>query len=1355
MERILQDRDLPASLPHDSSAFALDYFHRLWHAEQQRHPHRPSLRRALARDFFSSVWFAQPLMCAAAAAKVTQAVVLGNLVEFFQGQNDRGYLWAGILVVCGLVLLFEHHHLFFFTWRKGMQIRVACIAAIYDKSLRLASLTSMTHTSVSSTPPSGSDGSTNRATTTTNDAATPASYGKVMNLASNDVERFLMAALFINYLFWAPLQSIAILIVGWWQMGPAFAAGFALLIGVFIPLQFYLGGTFAFYRSKIAGLTDRRVTFVSQAIRGARVMKMSGYEDRFLERIMEYRRDEIAQIAKANTLKSWNEALFFSTNVVISLVIFLVHVFTGNELNEGDVFTVFTLINILQLEMTKHVSLAVMATSECWVSIGRIQQFLEFPELVTDEHNDAESLAKRHETGDDEEANIAISLQKVNSYWNEVDKSIKGTAPRSTTATAADDLSESDASAALYPALQDVSVDFGMGSLTAIIGTVGSGKSALLQAIVKELPVSSGKIERRYKSLAYAAQDPWIMDGTVKENILMGLELDEPWYEQVITACGLVMDFQQLSHGDQTILGDRGVQCSGGQRARIGLARAIYRDTDVLVADDPLSAVDSRVGRQLYKEALQGLAVAKGKCVILATHQHQYVHDCRCVLVAEGRVRCIGSYHECVEASNGKLTAHAADDDAIDGLDYNEAGKKVDDTDKRIEHISDGAIGEAVAAEEDPELLLLSDGDKDHKEMNQVGNVEWETYANYLRAMGGIWIGGFLLFLFTGTQASVLVTIATVGRWAERPANEQDDWDIVGLVIGLGCLVVVLALFRAFISFHLTIQASQRLHDRMAKAVLRAKIQFFDTNPLGRILNRFSADVGITDDLLPPTLFDFFMLSFIVLGALVTTVSTLPFVLVALPFLGWYFLYVRNVFVTSSRELKRLEGLARSPIFAMLSESLGGIATIRANNALDFFRSKFQEAHDTHTRCFFSFIAASRWVGFRMDSLVFLFLAAVSFLSVTFNKQGWFSVDPAILGLSLSMLLQLTGLFQWCIRQSAEVVNQMVSVERVLDFGKVESEAPLELEGDRALLETGWPSQGAIQVEDLSVRYRDSLPLALKEISFSIPQGARVGVVGRTGESTVSASIFSLYQSRIAAVGTPDSLAYPSYCFLFLFLVAGSGKSTVVQTLFRLLEAEHGRIVIDGVDVSQLGLHALRTKISVIPQVPTLFSGCSIRENLDLFGLHSNEAIAKVLRDCHLQQMIDDLPNGLDSPVSEGGTNFSVGQRQLLCLARAILSQNKILILDEATASVDRRTDQLLQEALQESFRDGTILAVAHRLDTIIEYDFILVLGGGRVLEFGSPAELLRRDDGAFCSMVTDTGDAMAGELRQRARQAR
>lgn len=303
------------------------------------------------------------------------------------------------------------------------------------------------------------------------------------------------------------------------------------------------------------------------------------------------------------------------------------------------------------------------------------------------------------------------------------------------------------------------------------------------------------------------------------------------------------------------------------------------------------------------------------------------------------------------------------------------------------------------------------------------------------------------------------------------------------------------------------------------------------------------------------------------------------------------------------------------------------------------------------------------------------------------------------------------GLFQWCIRQSAEVVNQMVSVERVLAFGELEPEGPLQKDTDDELTNNGaWPNSGAVELDSLSVRYRAALPLALNKASFQIPGGARVGIVGRTG----------------------------------------SGKSTVVQTLFRLLEAEEGTLCIDGVDVSKLGLHALRTKISVIPQVPTLFSGCTVRENLDLFGVHSDEAVQKALDDAHLGGVVAALPEGWNAMVSEGGSNFSVGQRQLLCLARAILSNNKLLVLDEATASVDRRTDEMLQEALQESFRDGTIIAVAHRLETIIDYDLVLVLGHGRVLEWGSPAKLLT-DGGAFASMVSDTGDSMSSDLRRRA----
>lgn len=548
------------------------------------------------------------------------------------------------------------------------------------------------------------------------------------------------------------------------------------------------------------------------------------------------------------------------------------------------------------------------------------------------------------------------------------------------------------------------------------------------------------------------------MDGSVKQNIIMGGcrqrrrkrqqnrnsqdneedyayedamdELsDEEWYQQVIETCSLLPDLEQFRHGDATIVGDRGVQCSGGQRARIGLARALYRNADVLVLDDPLSAVDAKVGRQLFQMAIMKLSVQRNKCVILATHQHQYINvgqeeidkHCQCVLITAGRLECIGTYHECIAASNGKLTAHTADDGVDSSMRESEASTNTNVV-EADEIVAVDSVDESDAVAEAKNNASLAA--EEQKEMSKQGIVQVDTYIKYLQAMGGVYIGLFLAVLFSVTQASVLLTIASVGRWAEQPAENQKDWDNVGLVVGMAGVVVILAVGRAFFTLSLGLKASQRLHDRMAEAVLRAKIVFFDTNPLGRILNRFSADVGITDDLLPTTWFDFLVVAFIVLGSIVTTVTTLPFALAVIPPLSLYFWRVRSVFVTSTRELKRLEGLARSPIFAMLGESLGGMATIRANNFVGYFQSKFRRAHDAHTQAFFAFISASRWVGFRMDSLVYSFLVIVSYLSLLVQQKQWFDIDPAILGLSISFILYLAGLFQWCIRQSAEVVNQ-------------------------------------------------------------------------------------------------------------------------------------------------------------------------------------------------------------------------------------------------------------------------------------------------------------------------------------------
>jgi ABC-type multidrug transport system fused ATPase/permease subunit len=440
--------------------------------------------------------------------------------------------------------------------------------------------------------------------------------------------------------------------------------------------------------------------------------------------------------------------------------------------------------------------------SEAYVSIARIQNYLESPERP------------EHESSRSNEGNVTISMEDVTCHWNHVEEISKSETEES---------EESDSS--LISALSKISIDFQKGQLTCIIGTVGCGKSALLQAIVGELPVYSGTVQRSYDTLAYAAQDPWIMNGSVRDNITLGSHLNQEWYDKIVDACGLRLDFSQFGNGDQTIVGDRGIQCSGGQRARIGLARALYRDADVLVADDPLSAVDAQVGRQLFNEAIMKLCVKRGKSVILTTHQHQYVHNQRCVLVTKGRIEKIGSYSECIAASDGKLTAHAADDD-VDTLaiDQQLAPLKSEATDQYT------GAGYAVDKASD-----------DSKEDQITGVVRLETFINYARAMGGLWVAGALFVLFTITQASVLVTIAFMGRWAERPAAEQNSWDILGLVIGMTVVVIVLASFRAVVCFYFTIEASKKLHDGMTKAVLRAPISFFDTNPLGRVLNRFSA----------------------------------------------------------------------------------------------------------------------------------------------------------------------------------------------------------------------------------------------------------------------------------------------------------------------------------------------------------------------------------------------------------------------------------------------------------------------------------------------------------------------------------
>lgn len=714
-------------------------------------------------------------------------------------------------------------------------------------------------------------------------------------------------------------------------------------------------------------------------------------------------------------------------------------------------------------------------------------------------------------------------------------------------------------------------------------------------------------------------------------------------------------------------------------------------DTDVLLLDDPLSAVDVKVALKMYHSAIYELAVKRGKCVILVTHQHHFVGNSFCILMENGRVRSFGSFKQCVDASNGDLSevlqVQSRDQDA-----------STENVDPFTNELTDTSCFDSGAKLENDSI---------QNEKRQTGVIAKTTWFQFGQELGGSWIYVFFFTLFASTQSCMLLTIVLVGKWSEESPQQQFSSRWMMLMISLTASVVLLSSLRAVLSFRIFVCASKRLHNSILRSVLRAKIEFFDTNPLGRILNRFSADIGTSDEIFPLTVYDFLVGSFVVLGGVVTIAIVLPFMILCLPPLIWFFLRLRKIFTQTSRELKRIEGISRSPIYAIFSEALNGIDTIRVNGKLGFFKEKFERSHNVHTRAYFAFVASSRWFAFQLDILSFALMAAACIFSVLFHDQGWFSIDASILGLALTLLIQIsTTNFPWIVRQSAEVCNQMVSIERLLEYKNIESEGALKIDGDDE--HPFWPQVPSVNVQSFTTRYRSSLAPVLSEISFFVDEGIKVGVVGRTG----------------------------------------SGKSSLVQSLFRILEAESGRIEIDSIDISKLGLHKLRLALSVIPQTPFLFGGYTVRENLDPFQNYSDDEIWISLEDVQMAKTVGDMPDRLNAIVSDGGSNFSVGQRQLLCLARALLRKSKIIILDEPTANVDMKTDLLLQKTLREKFQNATIISIAHRLNSIINYDMVLVLGDGKVLEYSSPKVLLSNANGHLTSMFESTGDSIANHIQ-------
>ncbi|XP_041728483.2 multidrug resistance-associated protein 4 [Coregonus clupeaformis] len=1262
-KRRLEEDDMYKVLPEDGSERLGEELQRHWDHEVQKAAKElrpPKLTKVLIKCYWKPYAVLGIFTLIEEVIKVIQPVFLGKMIQYFEKYDPdnmdalyEAFGYAAGVCLSSLILAITHHLYFFHVQRAGMKMRVAMCHMIYRKALCLSSA-----------------------------AMGKTTTGQIVNLLSNDVNKFDEVTIFLHFLWVGPLQAAAVLGLLWVEIGPSCLAGMAVLV-VLMPTQTMFGRLFSKFRSKTAALTDNRIRTMNEVVSGIRIIKMYAWEKPFSALVNDVRRKEISKIMSSSYLRGLNMASFFAASKIIVFITFTVYVLLGNTISASRVFVAVSLYSAVRLTVTLFFPSAVEKLSETRISVRRIKTFLLLDEIVKSNHGFLQ----------EEKQEPSVEIQDLICYW---DKS-------------------QDA-----PSLQNLSLTVKSEQLVAVIGPVGAGKSSLLSAILGEMPHDKGVLKVKGQ-LTYASQQPWVFPGTIRSNILFGKALHPQKYEKVLRACALKRDMELLPDGDLTVIGDRGATLSGGQKARVNLARAVYQDADIYLLDDPLSAVDAEVGRHLFEQCICG--ILKNKPRILVTHQLQYLQAADQILVLkEGHMVARGTYSE-LQRSGVDFTSLLKRDEE-EGPQA--PGAETESRSPRSRTLSQNSVVSHTSS-----IRSVKDGTE------QLPAEPVQTVAEESRSEGTIGVGLYVKYLKAGANILVLIGVLLLqflaqaayilqDWWLAYWAGEQEKLNVNGTVIiqngvnvteelnldfylgiyaGLTGATLIFGFARSLVMFNLLVKAAQSLHNRMFNSILRTPVRFFDINPIGRVLNRFSKDIGQLDSALPWTFVDFIQIFLQIIGVVAVAASVIPWILIPLVPLVIIFLFLRRYFLQTSRDVKRLESTTRSPVFSHLSSSLQGLWTIRAFRAEERFQNTFDAYQDLHSESWFLFLVTSRWFAVRLDGMCAIFVTITAFGCLLLRDQ----VEAGSVGLALSYAVTLMGMFQWGVRQSAEVENMMTSVERVVEYTELESEAPWETQ-KRPPPE--WPSQGLITFDRVSFSYSSDGPLVLKDMKAMFRPKEKVGIVGRTG----------------------------------------AGKSSLVSALFRLAEPE-GRIYIDGVLTSEIGLHDLRQKMSIIPQDPVLFTG-TMRKNLDPFSQHTDEDLWNALQEVQLKSVVEELPNKMETVLAESGSNFSVGQRQLVCLARAVLRKNRILIIDEATANVDPRTDELIQKTIRDKFRECTVLTIAHRLNTIIDSDRILVLDAGQIHAYDEPYTLLQNHDGIFFKMVQQTGRQEAVALLQLAKQA-
>ncbi|BAT98421.1 hypothetical protein VIGAN_09207600 [Vigna angularis var. angularis] len=832
--------------------------------------------------------------------------------------------------------------------------------------------------------------------------------------------------------------------------------------------------------------------------------------------------------------------------------------------------------------------------------------------------------------------------------------------------------------------LREVNFEIEWEQTVAVCGPVGAGKTSLLYAILGEIPKISG-IVRVEGTLAYVSQIPWIQSGTIRDNILYGKAMDPTRYEYTIKVCALDKDIDGFSHADLTEIGQRGINLSGGQKQRIQLARAVYNDADIYLLDDPFSAVDVHTASILFHDCVR--TALRRKTVILVTHQVEFLSEVDKILVMEGgKISQTGSYEDLLTAGTAFEQLLSAHREVITGIETNSASKRevqnvvtVQPEDSHISNLTKcGSDGEIST-----EIQLTQEEEKES------GDVGWQPFCDYILFPKGsllLCLSILAQLTFVGLQAASTSWLAIADEMSKVTSSI-----LVGVYSVITILSIVFVYLRSYFAAHLGLKASKAFFSAFTDSIFNAPMLFFDSTPVGRIFTRASSDLSILDFDIPfSTIFVIAEVTeLLTMIVIMVSVTWQVFIVAILAMVATK--YIQGYYQATAREIIRINGTTKAPLMNFTSESYLGVVTIRAFNMADRFFKNYLNLVDTDATMFFHSNAAIEWLILRIQALQNLTVFTAALLLVLLPK-GY--VAPGLVGLSLSYGFSLTGTVVYLTRMFCNLSNYVISVERIKQFIRIPAEASAIVEDNRP--PPCWPSKGRIDLQSLEIRYRPNSPLVLKGISCTFQEGSRVGVVGRTG----------------------------------------SGKTTLISALFRIVEPTGGDILIDGINICSIGLKDLRIKLSIIPQEPTLFKG-SIRKNLDPLGLYSDDEIWKALEKCQLKATISSLPNLLYTSVSDEGENWSVGQRQLMCLGRVLLRKNRILVLDEATASIDSATDGILQRIIRQEFSECTVITVAHRVPSVIDSDMIMVLSYGKLVEYDKPSKLMDTNS-SFSKLVAE-----------------